>query len=63
MTMGQANQRGNYEQRKSDAIERNKQAKLKRELERKHRRPAGKSHLGMLMAMALAASIDQAKDE
>lgn len=61
--MGQAKLRGSFEQRQDEAIERNKQEQLKRELERKHRRPMGKSQLGMLMAMAIASTAPNIIDE
>ena len=61
--MGQAKLRGTFEQRQAEAIERNKQEQLKRELERKHRRPMGKSQLGMLMAMAIASTAPNIIDE
>ena len=51
--MGQAKQRGNYEVRKEQAIERDKIKELNDVRSRKVR-PMGKSRLNMLLASAIA---------
>jgi cytochrome b len=51
--MGQAKQRGTFEQRKAEAIERDRKIMQARQMVRQRR---GKSTLGALMAAALVAS-------
>ena len=50
--MGQAKKRGTFEQRKAEAIDRNRRSRMKRS-GRSMPRPQGKSRLGTLMAMTL----------